>query len=124
MAATARSWPAVSRRVSAGTRLCRTAVRPGISAARSALPAGGHGTADPDLPGSGDTSYALLLPSDRHCRDRLRDPGFVEAGRWRLHRRRSGFEAGTHVDDRQLAVGVVAIAIVVIAAAASSGGSS
>src|SRR6476646_4631741 len=105
MAATARSWPVVSRRVPAGTRLCGTAVQPGISAARSVLPAatlaGGHGAADPDLPRSGDTGYSLLLPSDRYCGDRLRDPGFVEAGRWRLHRRRSGFEAGTYVDDRQ-----------------------
>ena len=62
---------------------------------------GAIGAADPDLPGSGDTGHALLLPSDRHRGDRLRDPGFVEARRWRLHRRRSGFEAGTYVDNRQ-----------------------
>jgi hypothetical protein len=47
--------------------ICRTAVRPGISA-RSAVPAGtlarGHGAADPDLPGSGDSGHALLLPAN------------------------------------------------------------
>ena len=128
MAAAARFWPAVSRRVSAGTQLCRTAVRPGISTASFAVPAGtlagSHGAADPDLPGSGDSGHALLLPSDRIA-------AIVYANQVSSKRDAGDYIGAAHASKQarmwtivSLAVGVAVLAIVVIAAVASSGSSS